>query len=196
MDLAAFTITRAAHRRLKAKAVTTARELKADVKAIKSEISLKWESTMQSVTYGYIRGMVADTFKGQVEDDPWLKQGTNDELVRLLDKVIDELKLREKRNMIEEHDVEYKERMRQLVKPENWPHPPSPRTQPLSWLRARFLYAIFPADKNATYRQQVAPWMFGIEVLFYLPYCIGTTSAISGSNRTGTVDAAGRSSAG
>ena len=57
----------------------------------------------------------------------------------------------------EESAPEYKKRMQALVNPDNWP-PPPPYTQPLSWLRARFLYALIPADKNATYKQNVKPW--------------------------------------
>lgn len=157
MTEAAGIITQSAHRRLANKAAGMVKKVDDAAQELKADIGAKVDLTTEGLRYQYIRRIIKDTLKAQVKEDPWLAKKANDEMLRLLDQVILDMKEKEANNIKEESAPEYKKRMQALVNPDNWP-PPPPYTQPLSWLRARFLYALIPADKNATYKQNVKPW--------------------------------------
>ena len=121
-----------------------------------------------SMTKRFIEHWIASNLEGQVTADPWMNQGAQDGMIKLLRDLNAELLNRSKHETLEERDAELRETMHDHVQPENWPLPPS-KLNPIRWLRARLLYAVLPADKNQTYQIEVEPWMIGVNLLLVLP---------------------------
>ena len=71
---------------------------------------------------------------------------------------------------------ELRKAMDALVDPTTWPPPPRLWPQPLRFMRARFLYAIWSADKNLTYYFNVEPWMLWVNLMLVCPFGISTLS--------------------
>ena len=148
------------------------------VQHIKLDLEHRLGEATHDVTFGHVQKFISSYLRQQVRDDPWLPNGAQDATLETVDKIIAEVK-RRTLNEVEETSgkggIRINKQMARLVMPETWPLPPL-RTSPLAWLRARFLYALFPADKNETYRRSIAPWMSVVELCFYLPYGISTAT--------------------
>ena len=142
------------------------------------DISHKIDEATHHATFGHVQQFISSSLRQQCADDPWLMKGAQDAVLETVDMIIAEVK-RRTLNELEETSgkasIRLKKQLAALVMPETWPLPPS-RLNVLAWLRARFLYGLFPADKNATYRKSIEPWMSMLDLLFYMPYGIGTST--------------------
>lgn len=144
-------------------------------KDVRAEISLQIDKRVESAKYAYVERLLSENLRSQCNDDPWLSKDANEQMIKCLEVVLNEVHRRSLHEMEEtsgKQSFVLKKVISELVKPESWP-PPPPLSQPLTWFRAKLLYAIMPADKNSTYRSSIAPWMFGVELAFYVP-CLGT----------------------
>ena len=142
------------------------------------DVAHRIDEATHHATFGHVQQFISSTLRQQCADDPWLMKGAQDAVLETVDSIIAEVKRRTLNDLEEtsgKASIRLKKQMAALVMPETWPLPPS-RINVLAWLRARFLYGLFPADKNATYRKSIEPWMSMIDLLFYLPYGIGTST--------------------
>jgi len=143
-----------------------------------ADVAHRIDEATHHATFGHVQQFISSTLRQQCADDPWLMKGAQDAVLETVDSIIAEVKRRTLNDLEEtsgKAGIRLKKQMAALVMPETWPLPPS-RINVLAWLRARFLYGLFPADKNATYRKGIEPWMSMIDLLFYLPYGIGTST--------------------
>jgi hypothetical protein len=142
------------------------------------DVAHRIDEATHHATFGHVQQFISSTLRQQCADDPWLMKGAQDAVLETVDSIIAEVKRRTLNDLEEtsgKASIRLKKQMAALVMPETWPLPPS-RINVLAWVRARFLYGLFPADKNATYRKSIEPWMSMIDLLFYLPYGIGTST--------------------
>ena len=137
-------------------------------KDVRAEISLQIDKRVESAKYAYVERLLSENLRSQCNDDPWLSKDANEQMIKYLEVVLNEVHRRSLHEMEEtsgKQSVVLKKVISELVKPESWP-PPPPLSQPLTWFRAKLLYAIMPADKNSTYRSSIAPWMYALICAF------------------------------
>ena len=132
--------------------------------------------TMQAVvrarsraTVKAARVVIRGYIEGTADADPWTPaadlEAQKQQYLWLLDGCIRRMEAAE----LEEKGIG-SARLRHVIKrdrhPDSWPDPPPIFPNPLRWLRAKVLYAMFPADKHSAYFINVAPWGMWVWAVF------------------------------
>ena len=138
-------------------AAEKARAVRADAKALVNErIAHARFALLEKTVQSLIDGMLKD----QVETDPWMlpqEMEWTKQLYSDLSKDISARMEQDNLELIGRGAHELRKAMDALVDPTTWPPPPRLWPWPHTYVRARFLYAIWSADKNLTYYFNVEP---------------------------------------
>jgi hypothetical protein len=102
--------------------------------------------------------LVPQTLKAWATHDPWLPKW----IARAIEGRL------ESADHVNRDRVELEQHVNQDQK--GWPRPPCTcRSLGLSWVRARYLYAVSPADRSLSYQVLHAPWMFLVRLTLFCP---------------------------
>mmetsp|Transcript_7910 Transcript_7910/g.18555 ORF Transcript_7910/g.18555 Transcript_7910/m.18555 type:complete len:591 (-) Transcript_7910:231-2003(-) len=144
----------------------------------REDLNQKIAQAKSHATFHMLRHWVESSLRGEVNDDPWMPKGANDQMIAWVEAFLKELNLRLDKDQDETNDTTFQKEMHKLVMIENWPPPPPRWPNPAWWARCRILYALSPADRNSTYTSIVKAgrWMALLYLLLWLPFGISSTA--------------------
>ena len=168
------------------RAAERARAVRAEAKAsVNERVTHARFALLEKTVHHLIDGMLRE----QVETNPWMMPQEIEWTKQLYKDLSKDISRRMEQDHLESvgrGSHELRRATDALVDPTTWPPPPRLWPQPCTYARARFLYAIWSADKNLTYYFNVAPWMLWVNAMLVCRHGQGALLAAPWLGTTGS----------